>query len=62
MNPTEQKAYRDGYAAGFKAATLASRDKPDAKEEERRRVITILAAIRENASIQDIIDRISADD
>jgi hypothetical protein len=50
------------YAEGFKAATLASPDKPNAKEEERRRVITILAAIRESASIQEIIDRISKDD
>src|SRR5271165_4428327 len=53
---------RDGYAAGFKAATLVNHDKPDAKEEERCRVIGILAAIRENASIQEIVDLIPRDD
>jgi hypothetical protein len=53
---------KEAYAEGFKAATLASPDKPDAKEEERRRVIGIIAAIRENASIQEIIDLISKDD
>jgi hypothetical protein len=62
MTPAEQKAYRDGYAAGFKAATLASHENPNAKEEEKRRIISIIVAIRESASIQEIIDLISKDD
>lgn len=62
MSPAEQKAYRDGYAAGFKAATLVNHDNPDAKEEERRRNISIINSFNDNVSIQKIIDAISRED
>ncbi len=66
MSPDQAKAWRDGYAAGkiagFKAATLANHDNPDARYEERRRILTILQSHADNESIQKVIDLINLDD
>jgi hypothetical protein len=62
MTPDQQKAWRDGYAAGFKAAVLANHNKPDTKHEERRRILNILQSHADNESIQKVIDLINLDD
>jgi len=65
MHPDQQKAWRDGYAAGrtagFKSATLADRDKPDPKQEERRRIINILKLHADDELLQKVIPLIESD-
>lgn len=57
MTPSEQKAWRDGYTAGFNAANVPDKEsEPSAAE--RNRIIRLISLLPEHTPIPDIIEAV----